>query len=126
MPSTHSTTSTTGIRTGPSTRQARVQSPAARIPLDLVEPQTPASCSSHCICSFNKPTLQLGKGFGPSPAFCTDVLLWEERTGKRVPGPNSLDVVLEVEAEDSAPTCPPGRMPQVCTGVAGALHGLKK
>jgi hypothetical protein len=33
---------------------------------------------------------------------------------------------LEVEAEDSVPFCPPGRVPHVCAGVAGALHGLNK
>jgi len=33
---------------------------------------------------------------------------------------------LEVEAEDSVPLCPPGRVPHVCVGVAGALHGLNK
>src|SRR5450631_1900569 len=33
---------------------------------------------------------------------------------------------LEVEAEDSDPYCPPGRVPHVCAGVAGALHGLNK
>ena len=33
---------------------------------------------------------------------------------------------LEVEAEDSVPICPPGRVPHVCAGVAGALHGLNK
>ena len=33
---------------------------------------------------------------------------------------------LEVEAEDSDLYCPPGRVPHVCAGVAGALHGLNK
>jgi hypothetical protein len=33
---------------------------------------------------------------------------------------------LEVEAEGSALSFPPGRVPHVCAGVAGALHGLNK
>jgi hypothetical protein len=33
---------------------------------------------------------------------------------------------IEVEAEDPVSFSPPGRVPHVCAGVAGALHGLKK
>jgi hypothetical protein len=33
---------------------------------------------------------------------------------------------LEVEAKDPAPLYPPGRVPHVCAGVAGALHGLNE
>jgi hypothetical protein len=33
---------------------------------------------------------------------------------------------LEIEAEDSVPFSLPGRVPHVCVGVAGALHGLNK
>jgi hypothetical protein len=33
---------------------------------------------------------------------------------------------LQVEAADSNLSCPPGRVPHVCAGVAGALHGLNK
>jgi hypothetical protein len=32
----------------------------------------------------------------------------------------------EVEAEESVLFCPPGRVPHVCAGVAGALHGLNE
>ncbi len=32
----------------------------------------------------------------------------------------------EVEAEESVPFRPPGRVPHVCAGVAGALHGLNE
>jgi hypothetical protein len=38
----------------------------------------------------------------------------------------ALSFVIPSEAEDSALSFPPGRVPHVCVGAAGALHGLNK
>jgi hypothetical protein len=39
---------------------------------------------------------------------------------------SALSFVLPGAAEDSALSFPPGWVPHVCVGVAGALHGLNK
>ena len=50
------------------------------------------------------------------PQIPSDCLNWQATGAAR----------LEVEAEDSVPLCPLGRVPHVCIGAAGALHGLNK